>query len=203
LKLIFLSPVLALNWDRTLMEFKLPPGKAEQYGQFTCVNTSSKKVQINKVLANCECLNITSFPKEIEPGQTGNISYLYHAKGRHGIQSAHILVESTDAQTPQLLRLIFDLSPALTLSPGLLVWEKSRQNHSVQILIHDPDLKLSPDIQVTPGFTVKLQTLKKQVSYRLDITPPSGAKKLEGWAVLTFQGLEKTMTERKVRLVAN
>jgi len=194
----------SLVWEKDSLEFKPAPGTKEIHGAFRFTNQSQAPVVLSRVMPNCGCLKIASFPKETAAGESGAIEFTYKAAGKEGLQTARIEVQFGDAvKSSQTLRLRLELSPRVSVRPGLLIWEKSNNFKEVAIAVIDPALTLNQTVTTTGDFRASLAPTETTGQFRLRLERPTKHGRAEGWATLTFSdGLNKPV-ERKIRLIAD
>lgn len=199
-----------VTWEKEMLEFKPAPGTREIHGAFRFKNTSQTPFIVSGVTPNCGCLKIASFPKTTAPGQSGAIKFTYQAAGKEGLQTARIEVESGDAKSVAVvatLRMRLELSPRVTLRPGLVLWNGAAKSKEVAIALIDPALALEPGgIKASDGFTATLlpgDTSRSPRTFRLRLERPASPGHVEGWATLSINDGSGTPLERKIRLIAD
>lgn len=193
-----------LAWEKESLEVKPAPGAKEVRGTFRFTNKSQAPVVVSRVTPNCGCMKIVSFPKETAAGESGTIEFTYEAAGKEGVQTARIEVQFANApKLSSTLRLRLDLSPRVTIRPGLLIWEKSATLKEVAIAVIDPALTLNQTVATTGDFVAVLAPAESAGRFRLRLERPANPGRAEGWATLSFNDGTNKPLERKIRLIAD
>lgn len=198
------SAGVVVKWEKETLEFKPAPGTKEISGAFRFTNASQAPVVLSRVTPNCGCLKVVSFPKEIAAGESGAIEFTYLAAGKEGMQTARIEVQFGDVgKTTHTLRMRLDLSPRVSVRPGLVIWEKDAKAKEVVIAVIDPALTLNQTVATTGDFVAALAPADAAGQFRLRLERPAKPGRAEGWATLTFSDASDKPVERKIRLIAD
>ena len=159
---------------------------------------------LSGVTPNCGCLKITSFPKEVAAGESGAIEFTYQTAGKEGVQTARIELQFGDAaKSSQILRLRLELSPRVSIRPGLIIWEKTAKSKEIEVDVIDPTLALNQTVATTGDFVATLAPAEIKGQFRLRLERPTKPGRAEGWATLTFSDGPNKPIERKIRLIAD
>ncbi len=193
-----------LIWEKESLEFQPAPGTQEIRGSFRFTNRSSASVGLERITPNCGCLEIVSFPKETAAGGSGVIEFIYKAAGKEGVQTARIEVQPSGAsQSLQTLRLRLELSPRVSVQPGLVIWGKAVKSKEVAIAVIDPALTLDQAVAITGDFAATLVPAETTKRFQLRLERPTKPGPAKGWATLTFRDGSNKLLERRIRLIAD
>ena len=87
----------ALVWDSEFKEISTKPGEATASFTFWFTNASASEVTINSVRASCGCTTakMAALPWKIAPGTNGPIEVSVDLRGKQGVISKAVTVDST------------------------------------------------------------------------------------------------------------
>ena len=92
--------VTALQFDDTVKEYTAKPGDLMASYTFAVTNISKEEVTINWVRPSCGCTaaKVPPVPWKIAPGEGGTMQFDLDLKGKHGLLSKYIQVDSSHGQ---------------------------------------------------------------------------------------------------------
>jgi len=167
--------VRALDWDRTEIEQHAAIGERLPPYVFTCTNTGTAPVTIEKFNPSCDCLKLALDKKTLAPGESARLTANFNRTGYAGEIERTVTVV-TDEPNHNEYRLVVraDLPAALAFAPRLVVWktgeEAETKSIDVKINLPTPD-EITRATSNNDRVAVKLVTLETGRHYRLDITP--------------------------------
>jgi methionine aminopeptidase len=87
----------ALKWDAELKEYALKPGETSAAFTFVVTNVSKAEVAINRLHTSCGCTvaQLPATPYKLQPGSNVAISVAMDLRGKSGVITKTVTVEST------------------------------------------------------------------------------------------------------------
>jgi hypothetical protein len=177
----------ALEWERTLQEFRSSPAQESVRAGFPFKNTGSTTVTIVTIRSSCGCTAAQLQKRQYAPGESGEIVAEFRFGGRRGMQEKTVTVATDEpgaAATHLVLRVAIE--EPLTVQPALVFWRLGEAPAPKRI-----ELRAAPErpVRVTgvestmPDFATQLETVKAGEHYALIVEP----KTTEVRAAATFK----------------
>lgn len=79
----------------------LPPDSKDNKGQFEFTNVGKTVLRIDNVQSTCGCTVPELTKKEYEPGESGVVTFTFHAPAYPGNTTKHLYIISNDPRTPR------------------------------------------------------------------------------------------------------
>jgi hypothetical protein len=91
------SSTSALKWDADLKECALQPGETSAAFTFVVTNVSNTEVAINRLHTSCGCTvaQLPTTPYKLQPGANVAINVAMDLRGKAGVITKTVTVEST------------------------------------------------------------------------------------------------------------
>ncbi len=142
---------------------------------YTIKNTGNAALEITKVKPSCGCTSVGSYPKRIEPGESGEFKFALNSQKLHGRYRKSITVSSNDPDTPSFrLQLAGYCKRYVDVTPrnanfGKISGEKSSERVLKIINNTDTPLELSLQKAGTSSFHFELVEKEPGEKYELKV----------------------------------
>lgn len=172
------GPVPKIVCDEPVFDFGEKDSEEKVLHDFIVRNTGDATLEIKNVRTSCGCTVAQPENKSLKPGEQTKIATTLTLKGRQGVTSKTVTVESNDPTNPSFrLELKGTAIAAITIDPrtvslGRIVDDKP-VTQTVSIKATKPDLTFkieSIDASTLKEFTVEQKTVEEGKSYELVLT---------------------------------
>lgn len=183
--LIFCSAARAqLQWEKQTLKFNPAPSETEVAAHFKFKNAGNYSVSIVNLKSSCGCTRASSNKRTYAPGETGEITTVFNAKSRYGLQEKTITVTTDDPGNPEtVLTMQVAILEILQIKPSFLFW-KIGETPSAKTI----GLKVQNNLPVrtvtvvsdNPAVAARVETVAPEKEFRVVVTPkqtqePAGA----------------------------
>jgi hypothetical protein len=151
-------------------------------------NAGTLTLEVRRVQPSCGCTVAKISSQIVKPGETATITASLSLAGRSGHQDKHILVESTDPQSPTLiLNLHGDVRQDIMITPERLSPGQIRGDQAVEMDILFSNNSAAPvhvkrAIAATTNLIAELVTMEEGKRYRIHVktVPPLPPGQVDG-----------------------
>lgn len=148
--------------------------------EFRVTNTGREGLEIRNVDSSCGCTTVGSWPKALQPGESGTIAVQLDTAQFVGPIVKVITVTSTDPRQETVLELKANVWTPVVISHPVLVFPPATdpsapatRTVTLRSEIEEP-LTLSEPVSENPAFTARLREIAPGKSFELNVTtvPP-------------------------------
>lgn len=146
---------------------------------FTVKNEGDLTLTINNIRTTCGCTVANISDRELEPGETADITARFNTRGKRGHQSKTITVESNDPDEPQFgLTMQGEVSVPLVINPPRVYMSNIDAGAVVTGVVTltsgSGEMQLSNLASDNPSIAVEMSPVEEGKSYQLTLTtvPP-------------------------------
>ena len=154
--------------------------QSEVKAVFPFTNTGSHPVTITNVHTSCGCTTAGLDKRTYAPGESGEITAVFHPADRTGLQEKYITI-TTDEPNPQPYQVLLEVNikEYLTAVPRLLTWKVgetlSERMVVLSALPSQPITEIKPQDEEAGTFTTRIETVEKGQKYNVYVKPVSTA----------------------------
>ena len=183
LSLCFLARLDAgtLTWGKDKISAEVFEGEqAEVKAAFPFKNTGDHPVTITSAQTSCGCTTAGLDKRTYAPGESGEITVVFHPAERTGLQEKYITV-TTDEPDQQPTRLLFEVNirQYFAIEPRLLKWKMgdkpAEQRIVLSALPSRPMTEVTVQDEPAGTFTTRIEVVEKGQKYNLYVKPVSTA----------------------------
>lgn len=176
----------AIDWASKEQRIIAPVGAESVEFIFKFKNNGKKSIFINSPEASCGC-TVSKMSKNVFlPGEDGEVSGIYHAKGQESIGVVNIKIQGyrlddKESVFAEQLRLEVILSQAIVASPAILIWRKGDfiKSKTVRFAINRSK---AMNLKIMKGlgdqFRGELVEVAPKTMYELVVSPVSTEKNI-------------------------
>lgn len=142
--------------------------------KFTISNAGGAPLEITNVQPNCSCIKASAYPREIAPGESGDISFSLDTTRFHGPFSETITIYSNDPANAQLmLRLSGEAKQRIDVKPlnagfGKLVGNEPREQ--IVTITNNSDIPLEASLAPIPeGAKFRYDLIETQAGHEFKL----------------------------------
>lgn len=181
-----------LVFDQPQVEIALPIESQEVRAAFPFRNTSAAAVRILEVKTECDCIQTSVSPHEIEAGKTGEVIISFRSKRRNGTDTIRAKVVADNGEIHEI-SVTAKLRSYIEVSPLALQWKKDEERTAKEFIVSSTGLGKLHFSKVAAVKDSKAEMLPDAdpSSIRVLVTPPAGDKPFQG-VVLVIAVLEES-----------
>jgi Protein of unknown function (DUF1573) len=189
---LVVSSHAALEWERTVQDFRSTPAQEKVSAAFRFKNTGASAVTIASIRSSCGCTTAQLTKRDYAPGESGEVVAEFRFGSRTGMQEKTLTVTTDEASAPAVtLQLRVAIEEALTVQPTLVFWRVGETPTPRVIQLGakaDRPVRIDSVESADPAFRSQLKTSKEGESYVLTVEPVSTASRATTTLTITTRG---------------
>ena len=164
-----------LVFDRPQVEVELPTDNQEANLVFPFRNTSTSSIRIIEVRTECDCIQTSLPPHEVEAGKTGEVTIRFRSKLRNGTDTirAKVITENDEIHE---ISVRVKLRSYIDVSPLTLHWMKGERRDAKEFIVSSTGLaKLQfSKVSAVKNSKVEIQRGEIPTAIHVHVAPPAG-----------------------------
>jgi hypothetical protein len=165
-----------LHFEKTRVELKAKPDQEQIDAVFEFENRGKSGARIVSVVSGCQCLQAKFPPEAIAAGGKNRITGVFKVGNFPGVteKTLQVRVEEDGKSRSLALTVAVELRELITIEPRTAAWtvgDKESERTFKVTMNGDGPIRLLAVEPSRPGFTVRLETVKEGVEYRVHVTP--------------------------------
>lgn len=196
------SAFAGLTFPQTEIALQAAVDDTQARVSYAFTNEGDQTVVIEKMESTCGCTTPALKDKEIEPGESGEITVVFDFGSRRGSQHKTVTVHTSDGT--HRLQLRVEIPEAITISPRVLRWslEGDRQPQAIRCTLLDATKQQFGDIRIQgEGFTLEVREPETGVR-ELVVTPTADITRRTAILIVPHQVIDaETFSEERAYLM--
>lgn len=164
-----------LQWEKRTLKFYPAPSETEVAAHFKFKNAGSYAVSIVNLKSSCGCTRASATKRTYAPGESGEITAVFNAKSRYGLQEKNIAVTTDDPRNPEtVLVMQVAIMEILQIKPSFVFWKigEAPAPKTISLKVqNDLPVKAVTVVSDNPGIVARVETVIPEKEFRIVVTP--------------------------------